>query len=176
MSKALAVALLTIGLSSAFAVRAQAGIAPSDQLMAHQNMRHHDGKRAFHQPSERVEARLAYVRTALKITDAQQTQWNAFAETLRSQARIADQRMQEFRTQREQRVQGGRERPSAIARLEHQQQRHAAAATRINELLAVQRPLYAALSVEQKAIADELLAPRRHHGGRTGRGGSHRSV
>ena len=44
---------------------------------------------------------LAYIRTALKITDAQQAQWNAFAETLRNQARGADQRMQEFRAQRE---------------------------------------------------------------------------
>ena len=60
-------------------------------------------------PSERIEARLAYIRTALKITDAQQAQWNAFAETLRNQARSADQRMQEFRAQREQ---GTREKPN----------------------------------------------------------------
>jgi hypothetical protein len=112
---------------------------------------------------------LAYLRTALKITDAQQAQWDAFAETLRNQARSADQRMQEFRAQREQ---GARERPSAIARLERKQQRHAASAARISELLTVQRPLYLALSAEQKAIADELLAPRRH--GRHFGHGSHR--
>ena len=64
-------------------------------------MRQHEGKHAFTKPSERIEARLAYIRTALKITDAQQAQWNAFAETLRNQARSADQRMQEFRAQRE---------------------------------------------------------------------------
>lgn len=172
MSKALAGALLSIGLSSGFAVHAQTGTAPADQPPSHHGMRHHDGKRAFTKPSERVEARLAYIRTALKITDAQQAQWNAFAETLRNQARSADQRAQEFRAQREQ---GAREKPSAIARLEHEQQRHAASATRINELLTVQRPLYLALSAEQKAIADELLAPRRH-GGHFGGGGSHRVV
>ena len=120
-----------------------------------------------------MEARLAYIRTALKITDAQQAQWNAFAETLRNQARAADQRMQEFRAKHEQGA--TRERPNAIARLEREQQRHAESATRINERLAVQRPLYAALSTEQKAIADEVLAPRRH-GGHFGRGGSHRVV
>ena len=168
MSKALAGALLSIGLSSGFAVHAQTGTAPADQPQAHQGMRHHDGKRAFTKPSERIEARLAYIRTALKITDAQQAQWNAFAETLRSQARLADQRMQEFRAQRDQKG----EQPNAIRRLEREQQRHAASVTRLNELLAVQRPLYAALSAEQKAIADELLAPRRHGG--FGRGGSHR--
>jgi periplasmic protein CpxP/Spy len=173
MNKALAGALLSIGLSSAFALHAQTGAAPAAQPQAQQGTRHHDGKRAFTQPSERVEARLAYIRTALKITDAQQAQWNAFAETLRNQARAADQRMQEFRAQREQGT--TRERPNAIARLEREQQRHAESATRINERLAVQRPLYAVLSTEQKAIADEVLAPRRH-GGRFGRGGSHRVV
>ena len=171
MNKALAGALLSIGLSSAFALHAQTGAPPTAQPQAQQGTRHHDGKRAFTQPSERVEARLAYIRTALKITDAQQAQWNAFAETLRNQARAADQRMQDFRAQREQGA--TRERPNAIARLEREQQRHAESATRINERLAVQRPLYAALSTEQKAIADEVLAPRRH-GGRFGRGGPHR--
>ena len=173
MNKALAGALLSIGLSSAFALHAQTGAAPAAQPQAQQGTRHHDGKRAFTQPSERVEARLAYIRTALKITDAQQAQWNAFAETLRNQARAADKRMQEFRAQREQGA--TRDRPNAIARLEREQLRHAESATRINERLAVQRPLYAALSTEQKAIADEVLAPRRH-GGHFGRGGSHRVV
>src|SRR5688572_14330210 len=102
MNKALAGALLSIGLSSAFALHAQTGVAPAAQPQAQQGTRHHDGKRAFTQPSERVEARLAYIRSALKITDAQQAQWNAFAETLRNQAKAADQRMQEFRAQREQ--------------------------------------------------------------------------
>ncbi|MGZ9058859.1 MAG: Spy/CpxP family protein refolding chaperone [Burkholderiaceae bacterium] len=171
MNKALAGALLSVGLSSAFALHAQTGAAPAAQPQAQQGTRHHDGKRAFTKPSERAEARLAYLHTALKITDAQQAQWNAFAETLRNQARTADQRMQEFRAQRDQGP--ARERPNAVARLELEQQRHAAAATRINERLAVQRPLYAALSNEQKAIADELLAPRRNHGGHYGRGGAH---
>jgi hypothetical protein len=31
---------------------------------------------------KRIEARLAYLRTALKITDAQQPQWNANADVL----------------------------------------------------------------------------------------------
>lgn len=173
MNKALAAgALLSIGLSSALVAYAQTSAAPAAQPQAQQGSRH-DGKRAFTKPSERAEARLAYMRTALKITDAQQAQWNAFAETLRNQARTADQRMQEFRAQREKGA--TRERPNAIARLELEQQRHAASVTRINERLAVQRPLYAVLSTEQKAIADEVLAPRRHSG-RFGRGGSHRVV
>ena len=171
MNKVLAAALLSAGLSSGLAVQAQTGTPPAEQPQAHQGMRNHDGKRASARPSERVEARLAYVRTALKITDAQQAQWSAFADTVREQAKRADQRMQEFRAQRDQGA--TREKPNAIARLERQQQLYAESANRINERLAVQRPLYEALSIEQKAIADEVLAPRRHHGGHSGRGGAH---
>jgi hypothetical protein len=65
------------------------------------------------------------------------------------------------------------ERPNAIARMERQQQRHADALTRLNELLAVERPLYAALTPEQKQIADEVLAPRGGHHGGFGHHGPH---
>jgi len=50
-------------------------------------------QRAFSMPSERVEARLAYIRTALKITDAQQPRWSAFADTLRKQASAMDKQV-----------------------------------------------------------------------------------
>lgn len=172
MNKPLAGALLAIGLSSGAMAYAQTGAAPA-QPSANQGMRHHDGKGAFSLPSERVEARLAYIRTALKITDAQQAQWNAFAETLRNQAKSADQRIQQFRAQREQRA--TREQPTAIARLESEQQRHTASLARISEQLAVQRPLYAALSPEQKAVADKVLAPRSRHGGFFGHREPHRA-
>src|SRR5205814_577916 len=41
-------------------------------------------------PSERIEARLAYVKTALKITPAQEPRWNTLAAVLRTQARAMD--------------------------------------------------------------------------------------
>jgi hypothetical protein len=37
-------------------------------------------------PFEHVEGRIAFLKAELKITDAQAPQWNAFAETLRSNA------------------------------------------------------------------------------------------
>ena len=127
------------------------------------------GDRAFRQPSERVEARLAYLKTALKITDAQQSQWDAFAGTLRKQARDADQRIKERRSQASQRPE--RSPTSAIERMERRQKLMAAAAARMDETLAAAKPLYAALSPEQQKIADDLLAPRGpghrgHHGPR----------
>ena len=126
----------------------------------HFTQRQHQGQRASRLPSERAEARLAYLKTALKITDAQQPQWDAFADMLRKQAREADQRVQALRTEA-----AGREkdaRPTAIERMERGQARLAAASARLNETLSAAKPLYAALSAEQQKIADELLTPRRH--------------
>lgn len=124
------------------------------------------GQHAFRMPSERTEARLAYVKTALKITDAQAPQWDAYANVVRKQAQAADQRMQEHHARMEQaKAAGGeRNRPTAIEQLERRQQFFTNAAARSGELLAVQKPLYAALSPDQKRVADELFAPRGHRG------------
>jgi len=122
-------------------------------------------------PSERVEARLAYLHTALKITDAQKAQWENFAAIMRKHAREADKRVQERRT----RMAEGTKRPqlSAIERMERRQQGMAARAQRLNELIAAGKPLYAAFTPEQKQVADDLLSRPgrdghgRHHGTRS---------
>lgn len=166
MNKLIASTLVSIGFTAASLSPATAQtatpLAPGT-AQTHMDARHHHEKRAFSLPSERVEARLAYVKTALKITDAQQAQWNAFADVARKQAAGQDKRMQARRAHMMER--SPREKPTVIDRMERQQQRHAAAIARLNEQLSVQKPLYAALSPEQKAIADEVLAPRGHRGG-----------
>ena len=120
------------------------------------------GQRAFTLPSERAEARLAYLKTALKITDAQQAQWEAFADVQRKHAKAADERVKAMREGRAQRPQG--ERPSAVERLERRQQMLTVQSQRLTEVIAAAKPLYASLSPEQKVIADDLLTPRRGHG------------
>lgn len=138
--------------------------------------RHAHAQRSQRMPSERVEARLAYQKTALKITDAQAAQWDAYAAVVRSHAKAADQRMQERRARMAEAKGGERKRPTAVERLERRQQFLTVAATRTGELLAVQKPLYAALSPEQQRVADEVLAPRGargHRGGGQFRGGRH---
>jgi hypothetical protein len=131
-------------------------------------------RRAFRLPSERVEARLAYVRTALKITDAQQAQWESFANVLRKHARDMDQRIQQRMAQRQQAGAQRTERPrfSAIERLERQQQRLTQRSARLNEVIAAAKPLYAAFSPEQKQLADQMLGERGQRGGQ--HGGRHR--
>ncbi len=133
--------------------------------------RHHHGKPAFRLPGERVEARLAYIKTALKITDAQNTQWDAFAGVMRKQAKEADVRIKAHKEKTAARTENHR--PTAIERLERRQEHLALASTRLSERLAVQKPLYAALSPEQQQIADKALAGRNHgkHHGRSGRHG-----
>ena len=131
-------------------------------------------KRAFQSAGERVEARLAYIRTALKITDAQQAQWEGFANVLRKHARDRDQRMEQFRAQRAQAPQGAERRErvsfSAIDRMEFMQKRMTERSARLSEVIAAAKPLYAALSAEQKQVADSLIARQ----GRGGHGQRHR--
>ena len=110
--------------------------------------------RAFTRPTERVEARLAYIKTALKITPAQQAQWDVYANVARKEAQQMDERVQTWRQGRAER--GAR--PNAIQRLERLQTFHSEQANRIGELLAAEKPLYAALSPEQQAVADRVLA------------------
>lgn len=159
-----------VALAAAPALAQTGGPGSGGPQARHFAQRHHEGQRAVRLPSERVEARIAYLKTALKITDAQQVQWNSFADTLRKHARDADQRVQAMRTEGADRREKGA-RPTAIKRMERGQQRLAAAYTRQSEMLAAAKPLYEALSAEQQKIADDLLTPRRqgmsrHGGGR----------
>ncbi len=171
MNRLIANAMLSVGLiagAASLAVAQTTTATPGPQVRPGMEHHQHHGMRA---PGERVEARLAYIKTALKITDAQLPQWNAFADFQRKQATQRDQQMQQFHTQMSERKNA--QRPNAIERLERQQQFMATAATRTNELLAVSKPLYTALSPEQKAVADRLLASR-ERGMEHGRRGMHR--
>jgi len=167
LSMLVSVALATLAATPALAQ--SAGPGGEGPQARHHAQRHQEGQRAFQLPSERVEARLAYLKTALKITDAQQTQWNGFADTLRKHAREADQRVQAMRDEGTARREKSAQ-PTAIERMERRQQQTAAAYTRLTDTLAAAKPLYAALSPEQQKIADELLTPRRHGGSRHGGG------
>jgi len=171
MNKTILATLVSAGLAAAVpqAMAQTAGAEGGPQARRSTQSKHHD-QRAFRSPTDRVEARLAYLKTALKITNAQQTQWDAFAETRRKQARAATERMQAHRSQMAERQKGAQ--PTAVERMERRQAMLAAASTRLNETLAAVKPLYAALSPDQQKVADELLAPRRRGG--SGHRGGHR--
>ena len=118
-------------------------------------------QRPFSRPTDQIEARLAYIHTALKITDEQQMQWNAFAEKMRQLTAAREKAMQQWRETMA-RSTGNREHLelSVVEQLEYWQRLHADAIARINEMLSVVKPLYEVLSAEQKQVADALFARR----------------
>jgi len=98
---------------------------------------------------DHIEGRLAFLKTELKITDAQMPQWNRFAEALRG----ASASMQGMR----QGMMRGDASATAPARLEFYV---SVLSSRVDALRAVKTaldPLYAALSEEQKKQADEMM-------------------
>src|SRR5688500_18995500 len=63
----------------------------------------------------RIEGRLAFLKTELKITDAQTRQWEALAAVMRQQDQTRRDQMRQMRDQREQR----RDKPlNAVERFE----------------------------------------------------------
>ncbi|WP_337877500.1 Spy/CpxP family protein refolding chaperone [Elioraea sp.] len=100
---------------------------------------------------ERIEAHLAYVRAALRVTDAQMPQWDAFAEAARAAAG-------ELRQAYAQAVQAAAQPASAPTQLERRAALLSAQLEATRAVAAAAAPLYAALSDEQRRTADELLA------------------
>lgn len=173
MNKLLASALLsaglTVGMPSAFAQSTEAATPQTRPAPRGEAMQRHHGHQQRLTATDLVEARLAYVRTALKITEAQQSQWNAFADVLRNQAKQRDQWRESRRAEAAQRPAG--QRFTAIDRLERRQKMMTISSQRLAEVVAAAKPLYAALSPEQQQLADELIAQQgrqrmhRHHRG-----------
>ena len=176
--------LLTSAVAAAFAFAAQGALAQSSETVveaeapmvlaaagagageATSGQRAAPDRRVVRSASDCVEARLAYIRTSLKITDAQQPQWEGFANLLRKHARDMDQRFAQRRAAGAQQP-GARDfrNVSAIERLERRQQRMAERSVRLNEVIGAAKPLYVSLSPEQKQIADEMLARQGNRGG-----------
>jgi hypothetical protein len=90
----------------------------------------------------RLEARIVYLRERLQITATQDPQWSVFAQALRADAAAPAAT------------------PGPLPLSERLARRQADLTARSERMGAVMRaltPLYAALSVEQKAVADRLV-------------------
>jgi len=124
-----------------------------------------DGKGAHHEhhgmlPSQRAEARLAYIKTALQITPAQTAQWNAFADVVRKHAKARDAKVEEMRARFEQHKDADT-RPDLIQHMEMREKMLTAATASMSEYIAALKPLYASFSDSQKDLAPQVLG---HHG------------
>jgi hypothetical protein len=103
---------------------------------------------------DRVEGRISFLRTELKITNAQENAWNAFADALRANAkRLGDVRGSMMPST-------GQQQAATLAdRLELQERWLLARLEGTRAFKAAFVSLVSVLSDEQKRTANELLAP-----------------
>jgi LTXXQ motif family protein len=100
-------------------------------------------------PFQHIEGQIAFYRTELKITDAQDPLWNAFAEALRGNA-----------TRLRQAMAMATEANGVVAVPEQMERRIAMLSALLEAMQSMQaaaKPLYATLTDEQKKVADELM-------------------
>jgi LTXXQ motif family protein len=101
---------------------------------------------------ERIEGRLAYTKTELKITDAQNAAWNQLADAIRTAAKHHNERMKG--------IFAGNERSKTLPeRVEAQEQFMSVRVEEIKLIKTALKNLYAVLSDEQKKEADEVDIP-----------------
>ena len=147
----LAAALLTgvaaVGLSPALA---QNTSAPAASEAAQPAMHHH----ARMLPSQLVDGRIAFLKAELKITPAQETQWQQVATAMQQNATALDQVIGNARQQS-----GSMD---AVQRLALREQFAKVRADNDARLLTAFKPLYASLSPEQQQTANTLVGS--HHG------------
>jgi len=113
---------------------------------------HHDAATPAN-PEEAVEKHIADQKTALKITDAQASQWDAFAATIRDNAKAA-----EARHQAQEAAAAGNQ--TALDDLKAYADATVAHADGVKKLAAAFETLYNAMTPEQKKNADDYFAHR----------------
>jgi hypothetical protein len=135
MKKALVMLASAIAMSSAFAQTPAPASAPATASAP-----------AAKQGHERnVEDRIAYLHAQLKITSAQESQWNTFADVMRSNGETMGQLFQQRRAATSQ---------SAIDDMKQYAQIAQAHADGMKKLVDAFDPLYSSFSPEQKKQAD----------------------
>ena len=107
-----------------------------------------------------IDGRLAFLKAELKITPAQEPQWDRVAQALRQNDQERREAFEQMRANRDQPH-------NALQHLEMRARLSAQRAQQTDRFLAAFRPLYDSLSDVQKKSADDLMAPHwRHHGRR----------
>jgi hypothetical protein len=115
-------------------------------------------------PGAMIEAHLAFLKTALKVTDAQISAWNAIADVLREQAKRRDADMMARRKARQDAAQP----PDLLEMLQDRQRMDVIESDDLSKLLIALRPFYVMLNAEQKETAGHLF-PQGHSGPGKGR-------
>ncbi|TPQ28204.1 hypothetical protein C2U70_29805 [Bradyrhizobium guangdongense] len=103
---------------------------------------------------DHIEGRIAFLRAELKITDAQQAAWNAFADALRANAKTLGETRNSMMSQQ------GMGAPGLVEKLALQEKWLVARLDGTRAMKSALTNLIPMFSDEQKKAADELLAPQ----------------
>jgi Spy/CpxP family protein refolding chaperone len=150
LAAALLTSIATLGLSPA---SAQTTPPTANSGTVQTQPRHH----ARMLPGQVVDGRIAFLKAELKITPAQETQWQQVATAMHENANALDHTIT---TAREQRGTA-----DAVQRLTLREQFAKVRAENDARMLTAFKSLYASLSPEQQQIANDLVVPYhdRHH-------------
>ena len=149
LAAALFTGVAAIGLAPALA---QTAPAPTNSTAAPTQARHHAMKRMM--PGQFVEGRIAFLNAQLKITPAQEAQWQQVEAAMRENAKTLDQTITTARQNR-----GNLD---AVQRLESREQFAKVQVDNDARLLAAFKPLYASLSPDQQQRANQLVGVHHH--------------
>lgn len=126
------------------------------RMMGHPGRMGHMGGKRGHgficgRMTGHIEGRLAFLKAELKITSEQDSLWNDYAGAVRDNAKAMGSRCSAMRGQR------GEKAPSLPDRLDAQEQFMMARLDGLRAIGKALKPLYAALSDEQKQLADQFI-------------------
>jgi hypothetical protein len=148
MKKALVMLASAIAMSGAFAQTSAPASAPVSASAAT------PAGKAGHERN--VEDRIAYLHSQLKITSAQEAQWNAFADVMRNNGQTMGQLFQQRRADTNLSALDDMKQYATIAQ---------AHADGMKKLVDAFDPLYTGFSPEQKKLADVTFRQPGAHGG-----------
>jgi Spy/CpxP family protein refolding chaperone len=149
LAAALFTGVAAVGLAPALA---QTAAGPANSTAAPSEVRHHEMGRMM--PGKFVDGRIAFLKAELKITPAQETQWQQVEAAMRENAKALDQTITTARQNRTD--------SDAVQRLELREQFAKMRADNDARLLAAFKPLYAGLSPEQQQMANQLVGAHHH--------------
>ena len=147
----LAAALFT-GVAAIGLAPVLAQTAPANSTAAPSEPRHHAMEKMM--PGQFVEGRIAFLKAQLKITPAQEAQWQQVEAAMRENAKTLDQTITTARQNR-----GDMD---AVQRLELREQFAKVRVDNDARLLSAFKPLYASLSPEQQQMANQLVGAHHH--------------
>ncbi len=138
----------------ALAAAVALGLAGAAALPLVGHAQHWAGHGGFMRGAEHVEGRIAYLKTELKVSDAQAQDWDKVADVMRENAKARQQLRDE--------AAANRDKPqTALQRLDWIERMSQARAKSITAFAGAFKPLYDRMSDDQRKAADALLAP--HH-------------